>query len=116
MGTTTTSVQPIPRTPWGAAQHIEPVIPGVFWVSTAGHGGYYVEPRLLANRFDAKTLAETWGGLGQRGWFEEDCDACLVPLAFAREWPDPQQVEDARTYRAMILNYRQTRDGKYESP
>lgn len=84
-------------TPWGPPQTIEGYVPGVFFVSTASHGGFYVSPEAMARApawlKSVKTFVQR-SGSGAPGWFEEDCDAALVVLAFAGEeqpkgWPTP---------------------------
>lgn len=71
--------------PWGKPDHAEQVFDGVWSISTPRHGGFYVS----AER--RKTMPEAWlnasfGRLGRDGWFEEDCDWCMIPLAFPDDW------------------------------
>jgi hypothetical protein len=68
------------RTPWGAAQSVRELIPGVWTVSTSGHGGIKLSPE----RHKALPESLRMGGFGgdrSRAWYEEDCEAC-IPLAF----------------------------------
>lgn len=72
----------VPRrlsTPWGAAQTISPIGPGVISVSTAGHGGMRVEGAAR------KRVQAMFPGFvpfsGHLDWFEEDCDVYLVVVA-----------------------------------
>jgi hypothetical protein len=71
------------HTPWGPAQDVIPVAngEGIAFVSTASHGGYYVPAAMLAKMPLAARLA-SFNGQGLVGWFEEDCDWCLVVLSF----------------------------------
>ena len=62
------------RTPWGESQSVETVVPGIVFVSTASHGGYRVSKKLL------DTMPEHLRS--KDGWYEEDCEACKVVLAF----------------------------------
>lgn len=69
------------QTPWGPAQQIEQKCQGVTFVSTASHGGIKVDAPML----DAIPLAwrqASFNGQGMQGWFEEDCDWCMVALTF----------------------------------
>ncbi|NLU64931.1 hypothetical protein HCA61_22090 [Rhodococcus sp. HNM0563] len=62
--------------PWGAVQYGSVVADGIITVSTAGHGGVRISPE----RFKQMPAALR---IGRRRWFEEDCEAALVGLAFA---------------------------------
>lgn len=65
--------------PWGRVQDWTQHGDGIEFVSTAGHGGFHLDRtrmqtfRKLFPRFD------TYAG---GPWFEEDCDAALVIVAF----------------------------------
>lgn len=63
--------------PWGGIQHRKQIAPGVWNVETAGHGGIYVAPSVLATIPDC-LKENTFAG---PGWFEEDCDWALVVVA-----------------------------------
>jgi hypothetical protein len=65
------------RTPWGVADSVKHIGQGIKSVSTPSHGGYYVPESELAKMPPA--ALNTWAG---RGWYEEDCDWCLVALSF----------------------------------
>lgn len=70
---------PCPRSsPWGAIQDRKQVAPGVWWVSTAGHGGIL----LSQERWDAmpERFRDTFAGPRA---FEEDCDWALVAYVFS---------------------------------
>jgi hypothetical protein len=63
-------------TPWGAAQTIKTLAPGILLVSTASHGGLMLDSAaLLALPEHLRTAGETYGD-----WrcFEEDCVCGLV--------------------------------------
>ena len=76
----------ITRSPWGAPQSIDQIGEGICFVSTAGHGGYFVPPE-LNRRVPAAWRAISFNGQGNRGWYEEDCDAAMVVLAFPHLFP-----------------------------
>ena len=72
-GGTWTPLPPMPDTPWGKPDVVEPLAPGVVRVHTPGHGGLRIEP-------------ERWRSLPPAvrntfmnpGWAEEDCE---MPIA-----------------------------------
>ena len=71
------------QTPWGPAQHVVPIAPGITLVSTAGHGGAHVDEERRAQMPQASldwgaAWAHGWG----EGWFEEDTCVLAVVLAF----------------------------------
>ncbi len=67
-------------TPWGHADCVEQVAPGIISVSTPSHGGYKVyEPYLSAMH---PMLQDTFRGM--KGWFEEDCDWAKVAIAYPK--------------------------------
>ncbi|HGM8089619.1 TPA: hypothetical protein ACKP9S_006036 [Pseudomonas aeruginosa] len=70
-------------TPWGLAERIYEVAPGIQRVSTAAHGGY----RLSAAR--QRQLQQKTGISSE--WFEEDDEAAIVEAAF----PDAFNAEKA---------------------
>ncbi len=67
------------ETPWGRAQRVEEFAPGIVWCSTASHGGFWLSDERCEKMPEPYRSAERWAG---RNWFEEDCDWCLVYLAF----------------------------------
>lgn len=71
-------------TPWGKADHVSAIIPGVWTVSTPSHGGI----RLAADR-NARVpdymRAAAFNGNGAAGWYEEDCDWCIPFVVFEAE-------------------------------
>lgn len=79
--------------PWGPVQEVlrfglPPNDSGVAFVSTASHGGFWVSPdacRRMPPSFRAIVPFTERGvsrGEGSGRWYEEDCDYCLVVLAF----------------------------------
>jgi hypothetical protein len=64
-------------TPWGEAQTKKELAPGVFLVTTAGHGGILIGKRrakeLLSER--ASKIGMPWGSFLA---YEEDCDVSAV--------------------------------------
>lgn len=77
------------RTPWGESQHVDLVAPGITSVSTAGHGGYKLDPVRMSAVFARFPHFRTFAG---GPWFEEDCDWAIVALTF----PEHFSVEALR--------------------
>jgi hypothetical protein len=71
-------------TPWGPAQNVDEVAPGIVFVSTASHGGFKLDAEKLA-AVPPAWLAASFNLQGKAGWFEEDCDWCMVGLTFPDE-------------------------------
>ena len=78
------------RTPWGPAQHQEQVAPGIVFVPTEGHGGYFLSPernKAIPAPFRSRSR-----------WYEEDCEQHIVAFyhfdAVAR--PDAERTRDER--------------------
>lgn len=65
------------RTPWGEAQQVSDIAPGIAVVSTAGHGGIKLSPE--RNREIHPSLRN------RSGWYEEDCEHHIVSMHFAPE-------------------------------
>lgn len=67
--------------PWGAVESYNKLATGIWAVSTCSHGGIHLSDARLAE------LTEMIGYefptfCGDPNWFEEDCDWCVVPVAF----------------------------------
>ena len=73
-------------TPWGAVQTVDEIADGILHYTTAGHGGYWLRPEKQAKIPAVLRNAPTFGDNGSRGWYEEDCDWCLVALALPLEF------------------------------
>lgn len=74
------------RTPWGHRQAVDQVAEGIAFVSTAGHGGFYLDHKRqhsFVNRFPRFV---PFAGPGP--WYEEDCDAQAIIIAFPKDFPD----------------------------
>ena len=88
-------------TPWGHADYIKHIAPGIIFVSTPSHGGYKVERDVL------RTMPKKYRVGG--GWYEEDCEAVKVVLAFPKYF-SPDHVEAAKESYAYWFKS----DGTYE--
>lgn len=87
-------------TPWGPSQETSRIAKGITFYSTAGHGGF----KLSAGRnaiIRSAIKDKTWGQRGHDGWYEEDCDAAIVVMAFPEHF-SPEKVQIAAK---MIKSY-----------
>lgn len=77
-------MNPPKHSPWGAIQHCDQSSQeGVYFIMTAGHGGFYVAPELRSRiPREAQEAAFVYRSQGWEGWFEEDCDWCIPYLIF----------------------------------
>ena len=74
----------IPKhTPWGRTEHAQELAPGIWSVSTASHGGFYLDSRAL-DRIpqNHQAYAAQWSHGRGPNWFEEDVAACAVIAAY----------------------------------
>ena len=94
-----TNVRAGSRTPWGTADYVEHIAPGIVVVGTAGHGGVKLSPE--RNRKIPLALRNS------SGWYEEDCEV-YIPMAYHPEAfvRDGQTVEKTRSYaRGGLVNW-----------
>ena len=93
METGMTSDSSIKSTPWGPAQTVHTIAPGITAVTTASHGGILVsEARWQRMLPTVRAYAQQWAA---PRWFEEECAAILVMLAFPSAFP-ASQIASAR--------------------
>jgi hypothetical protein len=89
-------------TPWGKAQDATQITRGVWWVSTASHGGLAVSlgraQRVLTEK--ARSIGIQIGGYR---WFEEDSD-WAVPAAEHPEWFPKTPLENLVKMAAEVFN------------
>ena len=81
---------------WAAIQSADQLLPGIWSVSTAGHGGFI----LSEERQEA--MPDTLRSNGRQ--YEEDCEWALVVLAFEQEFQSASRLSDAhiRTARDSV--------------
>jgi hypothetical protein len=89
------------QTPWGQSQTVEQVAPGIQFVSTASHGGYKLDPARNAQIPRAWQDA-SFNKQGRMGWYEEDCDWCMVALTFPAAFPGGAQTMAAGAFKHWI--------------
>jgi len=88
----------IPKhTPWGHPQSTEKIADGVVFFDTASHGGYWLSSDRRSQMTDEVRDIPTFAG---GNWYEEDCDACLVPIGLPHLF-ESGQVDHAREFFAM---------------
>ena len=80
-------------TPWGRVQHTHESIFGVMFVTTERHGGMWVHSRRLALMPESMRSHD--------GWYEEDCDAALVVVAFPQFFDVENVVRAKSAVKAM---------------
>ena len=77
-------------TPWGAAQTVDAIAPGILHITTASHGGIWLAPE----QFD-KMPADYPKTFAGAPWYEEDCDWAKVAVTFPEHFT-PKTVEAAK--------------------
>lgn len=85
--------------PWGGVQHATEIGPGLWSVSTAGHGGMLLSPERNAVMPDYLRA--------DSGWYEEDCEWSLVALVFP-------ELFDAEAQESAHVSARHWRPDEYE--
>ena len=81
--------------PWGQVQRAAEIAPGIHRLSTASHGGVWLSSsRVVALKKQFPDFQPCAG----YPWLEEDCDACLVPLA----WPEVCSASAVREAVRMV--------------
>jgi len=66
-------------TPWGEADSVHKVTDGIIFYHTPRHGGYLITDARREEMPEALREFQTFAG---GNWYEEDCDAGLIVLAF----------------------------------
>ena len=89
-------------TPWGIAQTVGKVAEGIWFVTTASHGGYVLDAERNAVVPMAVRLA-SFQGQGVLGYYEEDCDWRHVVRAFPEHFDRDVVVAADGTHSAMAL-------------
>jgi hypothetical protein len=78
-------------TPWGEAQRIELLAPGIQFISTGSHGGIYIDGAHINQLPDAAHAANFMNrrpfgvGFAKIAWWERDCDWCIPYVFFWNE-------------------------------
>ncbi len=69
------------KSPWGVAQLTLSVAPGMWLITTASHGGFYLEPA-ANDKIPLPWKQVSFKRQALEGFYEEHCDACMVVLTF----------------------------------
>jgi len=112
-----TEFQPSTRptySPWGHNPDAIKIANGIWSISTPRHGGYHLSPERVA-AMPSDWLARSFNGQGQRGWFEEDVDWCLVALAFPDDWKAYHGEEHGTRLVEAAKNTHKSRNAKKET-
>ena len=89
---TTTAPSAMRQSPWGTIQTVETIATGIRFVSTAGHGGFWLSPERVAQvRPEWRKYAARWSNGWGDHWYEEDCAAYAVVATFPDELGVDQQ-------------------------
>ena len=93
-------------TPWGPADGVDYLAPGIWKVYTASHGGIKLSPERAAG-MPAAFMGASQDGFGT--WWEEDCAWSLVALVYPEAFPrQPWHSKDydpMDTARQMAARY-----------
>jgi len=85
---------PTHTTPWGYADHVREIAPGIIEYSTPSHGGIYLSAELLEAMPSKFRSFTPWAG---DGWYEEDCDWAIAVVSFPEIF-STDRVELAKSY------------------
>lgn len=88
--TTYRRTPPPTSSPWGRPDYTKEIAPGIWTVSTPGHGGIKCSPERNAQIAPCHRLAD--------GWYEEDCDWAFVAITFPAEFSDHYRRTWGETY------------------
>jgi hypothetical protein len=92
------------HSPWGTPHDWQCLADGIWFVSTASHGGIWLSPdRRKAMPPEIRSIPTFAGG----PWYEEDCDWALVALAFPEAFSAESlsgAIRTARHYHADTLD------------
>lgn len=89
-------------TPWGPAETVRKIAPGIIIVSTASHGGAWLdEDRNLSVPSAWRQYAARWSHGSGDQWYEEDGAILAVILTFPEYFPG----EDLQKMRTMLNSH-----------
>lgn len=99
--------------PWGEVQDCDELCPGIFLVTTPGHGGIMVSPEsaVCLSAAARKCGFRDGGNL----WFEEDCQEQVVlrELLDKKLWEIPARVSDPAAFEKSLDRSIQTYQPEY---
>ena len=92
-------VKVVPLSPWGPTQHTVRIAPGIYWISTSSHGGYYISQERLADM--PRKYKKLVFLHDEPQWFEEDSAFIAVVLTWPKLFPK-EHVTQALSYFSKI--------------
>ena len=75
-------------TPWGMSDYQKNYAHGIIWYGTPSHGGFHVSPSVNARIPDYMRCND--------GWYEEDCDWCIVATIFPAIFASHETPEEVQ--------------------
>jgi len=90
--------------PWGRVQEYSEIAPGIWSVSTAGHGGLAISAERDAAMPPYLRDGRKYGG---PGYYEEDIEWALVALAFPEAFAEKKPWQPMAPFEAAKLTVRQ---------
>jgi len=84
------------NTIWGRVQHQEKLCDGVYFLSTASHGGVWVHGSLV-DQIPLEMREMSFCQNGMEGWFEEDCDWCIPYVVFEDRIKEFKAPDECKT-------------------
>lgn len=93
-------------TPWGEPDHVEDIAPGLQLITTPSHGGFKLSEALNA-MVPLAWREASFNQQGMAGWYEEDCDVCLVILTFPQSFKPAEREQAKAGFKAFFQNLKQ---------
>jgi hypothetical protein len=93
-------MQTITSSPWGTPDSAQNIGGGILRIDTPSHGGYFV-PEPFNSIIPNAWKTASFNGQASAGWYEEDCDWCMVALAFPTTFP-PHAADARRMFDQVI--------------
>lgn len=90
------------RSPWGTPDHITHPALGIAFVSTPSHGGFVLDDVNNA-KVPMAWREASFNGNALRGYYEEDCDACMVVLTFRDAFKGKQIAPAIAAFKGWIM-------------
>lgn len=101
------------HTPWGHADHVKVIAPGIMHVSTPSHGGLW----LSQERTELlRKLFPTFNGYAGLPWLEEDQDWAVDAVVFPQDFDVRSVYYACRTITGLRLNSRPATGSHYMRP
>lgn len=86
------------HTPWGESETIKDYRNGIRFVTTAGHGGFFV-PKKLLNRIPKEGIKDAYRWTRNEQWYEEDCCYAWVIISFPEIFPSNDIIQARKSLR-----------------